>query len=159
MHAEPQKEHEWLQKLAGEWTSEMEASMGPDQPPQTFRGTDSVRLIGGLWAVCEGKGDMPGGGIATTIMTIGYDPARKKYVGTFIGSMMTHMWVYEGELNAEETTLTLETEGPNFAAEGKMAKFRDIIEFKSDDHRTLSSYMLTDDGNWQHFMTAHYRRS
>jgi hypothetical protein len=39
-----------------------------------------------------------------------------------------------------------------------MAKYKDVIEWKSDDHRTLSSYMLTDDGTWQNFMTAHYRR-
>ena len=33
MKAEPQKEHQWLQKLVGEWTSEGEADMGPGQPP------------------------------------------------------------------------------------------------------------------------------
>jgi hypothetical protein len=33
MQAEPQKEHQWLQKLVGEWTYETEAIMEPDQPP------------------------------------------------------------------------------------------------------------------------------
>ena len=37
----------------------MDAVMGPDKPPETFRGTDSVRSIGGLWVLCEGR---PGGG-------------------------------------------------------------------------------------------------
>jgi hypothetical protein len=159
MHAEPQKEHQWLQKLAGEWTSEAEASMGPDQPPQKFTGTDSVRSLGGLWMMCEGRGEMPGGGAATTVMTLGYDPLRKRYVGTFIGSMMTHMWVYHGQLDPSGKVLTLDTEGPNFAAEGKMAKYKDVIEFKSDDHRVLTSHMLGEDGKWHTFMTAHYRRS
>jgi Protein of unknown function (DUF1579) len=153
MHAEPQKEHQWLQKLVGEWTTEADCSMGPDKPPETFRGTDSVRSIGGLWMVCEG-----GGGIATTIMTLGYDPQRKRYVGTFIGSMMTHMWVYDGELDHSGKVLTLDTEGPDFAVEGKTTKYKDIIEFKNDDHRVLTSNMLGDDGKWHQFMTAHYRR-
>jgi hypothetical protein len=159
MHAEPQKEHQWLQKLVGEWTSEVEAMMGPDKPPEKFRGTESVRSIGGLWMVCEGGGEMPGGGAATTIMTLGYDPVRKRYVGTFIGSMMTHQWVYDGELDPTGKVLTLDTEGPNFAAEGKMTKYKDVIEVRSDDHRVLTSHMLGDDGQWHQFMTAHYRRT
>ena len=32
MQAQPQKEHEWLQKLVGEWTCEGEGTMGPDKP-------------------------------------------------------------------------------------------------------------------------------
>jgi hypothetical protein len=91
-------------------------------------------------------------------MTLGYDPTKKKYVGTFIGSMMTYLWVYEGELDASGKKLVLNAEGPHFVEAGKMAKYRDTIEFLSDDHRTLTSHMLGDDGQWNHFMTAHYRR-
>ena len=158
MQAAPQQEHQWLQKLVGEWTSEMEAAMDPDKPAETFVGTETVRSIGGLWTMGEGRGDMPGGGTAVTVMTLGYDPARKRFVGTFIGSMMTHMWVYDGTLDATGKVLTLDAEGPHFAAEGKTAKYKDAIEFLSDDHRTLTSHMLGDDGKWNHFMTAHYRR-
>lgn len=158
MQAEPQKEHQWLQKLVGEWTSEMDAVMGPDKPPEKFVGTESVRSIGGIWTQGEGRGAISGGGTTTTIMTLGFDPAKKKFVGTFLGSMMFQMWIYEGELDATGTTLTLDTEGPNFAVEGKTTKYKDVIEFKSDDHRTLSSHMLLDDGTWSRFMTANYRR-
>ena len=158
MQAEPQKEHEWLQKLVGEWTSEIEMAMGPDKPAEKCVGTESVRSIGGLWVACEGRGKMPDGGPAITIMTLGYDPAKKRYVGTFIGSMMTHMWLYEGSLDGSGKVLTLDTEGPDFATEGKMTKYKDVVEFKTDDHRLLSSHMLGDDGKWTGFMTAHYRR-
>jgi hypothetical protein len=44
------------------------------------------------------------------------------------------------------------------APESKMGKYRDVMEFTSDDHRVLSSYMLGADGAWQQFMTVHYRR-
>jgi hypothetical protein len=72
--------------------------------------------------------------------------------------MMTNMWVYEGTLDPTGKILTLDTEGPSFTAEGKTAKYKDIIELKSDDHRTLTSQVLGEDGKWNHFMTAHYRR-
>ncbi len=159
MKTEPQKEHQWLQKLVGEWTFEGEATMEPGQPPAKFTGTESVRSLAGLWILAEGQGEMPGGGVATmTIMTLGYDLQKGRYVGTFIGSMMTNLWLYDGALDAAERVLTLDTEGPNMAAEGKMAKYKDVIEFKSDDHRVLTSYMLGDDGKWNGFMTANYRR-
>lgn len=152
------KEHRWLDSLVGEWDYESEASMGPDQPPSKFAGTETVRSLGGAWVLCEGKGDMPEGGSWTTIMTLGYDPAQKKFVGTFIGSMMTHLWIYEGQLDAAGKILTLDTEGPSFSEEGKMARYQDIIEIKSSDHRLLSSQWLGDDGKWNGFMTANYRR-
>jgi len=158
MKAEPQKEHEWLHKLVGEWTCEAEAAMEPGKPPETSSGTERVRSLGGLWILAEGQGEMPGCGPATMMMTLGYDPQKKRYVGTWIGSMMTHLWVYDGSLDAGERVLTLDAEGPSMAGDGTMAQYRDVIEFKSDDHRVLTSHTRGDDGTWQPFMTAHYRR-
>ena len=158
MKTEPQKEHQWLEKLVGEWTYEAEATMEPGKPPEKFQGTESARSVGGVWVLCEGRGEMPGGGVATTLMTLGYDPQKKHYVGTWIGSMMTYLWVYDGSLDAAERVLTLNAEGPDFDATEKLRKFKDVIEIKNDDHRVLTSHMLGDDGKWRGFMTANYRR-
>lgn len=152
-------EHQWLQQMVGEWTSEMESDMGPGQEDVKSVGRESARSIGGAWVVSEGTGEMPcGGDITTTIMTLGYDPLKKKFVGTFIGSMMTYHWVYEGELSADGKVLTLDTEGPDFTVEGRIARYQDIIEFKSEDHRVMTSRTQGPDGEWTHFMTAHYHR-
>lgn len=159
MKAEPQAGHHWLHKLVGEWTYEADCAMGPGQPRQRSTGSESVRSLGGLWTVGEGQGEMPGGGGATTIMTLGYNPQTKRFVGAFIASMMTHLWIYDGALDAAGHVLTLAAEGPSFAGDGTMAKYRDAIEFKSDDHRVLTSRVLGEDGTWSEFMTAHYRRT
>ena len=158
MDIKPQKEHAWLQNLVGEWTSEMECVMGPDQPPIKNKGIESVRSIGGLWTMGEGSGEMPDGNKMTSMMTLGYDPQKQRFVGTFIASMMTHMWVYEGTLDAAGKVLTLDTEGPGMSGDGKMMKYKDIITFVDDDHRILTSRVQGDDGQWTEFMTAHYRR-
>lgn len=155
---ELQKEHHWLQQLVGEWTYENEASMGPGQPPAKFTGTESVRTLGGVWVLCEGRMPTPEGSPATTIMTLGYDPAKKRFVGSFIGSMMTFMWLYDGGLDASGKVLKLDAEGPSFAVEGKMTKYVDSIEIVSSDHRRLTSSFLGDDGQWVQFMTANYHR-
>jgi hypothetical protein len=158
MPAQPQVEHQWLQKLVGEWTYETEAMMGPEQPPVKSTGIETVRSLGGLWVLAEGQGEMPGCGMATTLMTLGYDPRKQRYVGTWIGSMMTYLWHYDGELDTGKTVLTLNADGPVMTGEDKLGKYQDVIEFKDDNHRVLTSHMLRDDGQWQHFMTAQYWR-
>jgi hypothetical protein len=158
MKVEPQKEHQWLQALVGEWTHEMEAQMGPDKPPEKFQGSETVRSLGGLWVLCESRVEVPGGGVGTTLMTLGFDPRTKRFVGTFVGSMGTHMWVYNGALDAAERVLTLDCEGPDFSTEGKMTSYKDAIEIVSDDQRVLTSQMLAADGSWLPIMTQTYRR-
>lgn len=155
---EPQKEHRWLHRLVGEWTFETEMSMGPDQPPIKSHGRETVRSLGGLWTIAEGVGEVPGGGTHQSIMTLGFDPQTQRFVGTFIASVITHLWPYNGTLDASEKVLTLDSEGPGFAGDGTMSKYQDIIEFVSDDHRTLSSQVLGPDGFWIPFIKAHYRR-
>ena len=159
MKAEAQQGHQWLQRLVGNWTAEMEMSMGPGEPPMRSTGTDRVRSLGGLWVVCDGEGQMPDkDGKAYSLMTLGYDPRQQRFVGTFIVSVMTHLWVYVGTLDQAGNKLTLDTEGPGMADQAKLEKYRDVIEFLNDDHRTLTSFHLGDDGQWNQFMTAHYRR-
>ncbi|MGE5513671.1 MAG: DUF1579 domain-containing protein [Bacteroidota bacterium] len=151
--AEPQKEHQWLQKLVGDWT--FEAEMGGSSKSS---GTERVRSLGGLWILAEGQGEMPGGGMANVLMTLGFDPAKKRYTGTWIGSMMTHLWIYDGQMDASGRVLTLTAQGPSMAGDGTTATYQDIIEIESDDHRILRSRVLTESGEWKEFMTAHFRR-
>ena len=158
MKSEPLVEHQWLQKLIGEWTCEAEMQTKPGEAPIKSEMTERVRSLGGLWILAEGDGEMPGCGHATTILTLGYDPQKKRYIGAWVGSMMTHMWIYSGTLDASGNVLTLDTEGPGMAGDGKMVKYQDVIEFKSNDYRILASQVLGDDGKWNRFMTAHYRR-
>lgn len=155
--AEPTKEHLWLSQMVGEWTVEMECVMGPDQPPMKSKGRESVRSLGGLWTLGEGSGEMPNGGTMTSILTLGYDPQKQKFVGSFVASVMTHLWIYEGTLDADGKTLTMDTKGPNMMGEG-MVPYQDLFTIESPDHRILSSRTPGPDGRWMTFMTAHYRR-
>jgi hypothetical protein len=72
--------------------------------------------------------------------------------------MMTYLWRYDGALDTATNTLTLDSEGPNMAVPGTMAKFQDSIEIKDDDHRVMRSKMLGDDGQWRQVMVSNYRR-
>jgi hypothetical protein len=154
--AQTHKEHQWLQRLVGEWTFEGEASMAPGQPAEKYSGTESVRSLEGLWAVCEGRDEK---GTPSSVMTLGYDPARKRIVGTYVAGMMPHLWIYDGELDADGKRLLLNAEGPSLTTEGQTGKYRDTIELVGENRRVLTSSFLFDDGEWREFMSAYYRRT
>ncbi len=154
---QPGKEHQWLQQLVGEWETHAVAAAAPGEPAFECRGTETVRSVGGFWTVAESKGDVMG----TTmhgVLTLGYDAHKKKYVGSWIDSMTGHMWVYEGTLDEDGKKLTLLTEGPNPMAPGKMVKAKEVMELKDQDHRTFTSHMQGEDGQWQHIVTVTYTR-
>jgi hypothetical protein len=159
MKAEITRKHAWLHRLVGEWRTELAMMDGKEQPPGTMAGTETVRTLGEAWLLAEGRSQMPDGTPTQTLMTIGYDPAQQAFVGTWIGSMMNHLWHYRrGTLDADERVLTLEAAGPRFDGKPGSAQYRDILELVSDDERLLHGNLQLDDGQWNRFMTARYRR-
>jgi hypothetical protein len=154
----PEKEHAWLKQFVGTWETASECSLGPGQEPLKCQGTMSARMLGDLWVVVESESSMMGTKV-NALQTLGFDPKKKKYIGTWVDSMLNHMWQYEGELDDAGTKLTLEAEGPNFLEEGKTAKFRDIYEFKSPDQVSITSQMQGADGAWAAFMSGSATRT
>ncbi|MBZ9793988.1 DUF1579 domain-containing protein [Rhizobium sp. 3T7] len=146
------KEHEFLEDLVGLW--DVTAPEMTGQEPWT----EIVRSLHGIWFIAEGSGQMPGGGAATTVLTLGYSADKGKYVGTWIGTMMDHLWVYEGEVSDDGKILSLYTLGPDFSDANKLADYREQIIFHDRDHRTFNSAAKQPDGSWKQFMEAHYTR-
>jgi hypothetical protein len=155
--AAPAPEHAWLQRLVGEWEFESEAVMAPGQPPVKGKGTETVRAVGGFWVVGEMKCEMMGQPM-TGLMTVGYDAAKKRYVGTWVCSMCDWMCQYEGSVDSAGKTLTLNCEGPSPADPAKKVKMKDVVELKDKDTRVLTSSMLGEDGKWVPFMTLTAKR-
>jgi hypothetical protein len=100
---------------------------------------------------------MPDAGPMKSVMTLGFDPAKGRFVGTFIATGMTHLWTYSGSLDDAGKVLALDAEGPSFTGPGT-SKYVDSIELVDDDHRIMTSRILMEDGNWVQFMTARYTR-
>ncbi len=158
MFEQPQSEHAWLAQLVGEWRTEGECQPGPDQEPMKSTGQLRCRMLGGLWLICEGEGEMPGGaGTCHSLITLGYDLKQKCYLGSFVASMMTHFWPYRGVLDASGKKLPLDSEGPRFDGPGT-AKYRDTIEIIDQNHWIFSGEVQADDGSWQPMMTSHNYR-
>lgn len=157
MGTKPVKEHEWLQKLVGDWKTESEMTM-PDGAKMTATGTESVKSLGGLWSFGEGKSMGPDGSGMEYKTALGYDVSFKEYRGCWLASMSSHLWKYTGELSADGNKMTLNCVGPHMEKDGETANYRDVIEFQDADHRTLTSYGEDDKGQWQQFMKVRYTR-
>lgn len=152
MNVDPTPEHRWLTRLLGEWTWQTEPVPGHDHPVMT--GTETFRPVGGIWV--QGIG---AGGMGETQMTIGFDTRTGRFNGTWLGAMMTHLWVYDGQLDASRTRLSLGSVGPSFADDGTLCRYIDEIEIVSDAERVLRASFENPDGTWTHFMTTRYRRA
>jgi hypothetical protein len=159
MGTKPLKEHEWLQKLVGEWKTEAEMSMGPDQPKVKSTGTESVKSYGGLFAFGEGKGTMPNGDEMGYKFALGYDVSFKEYRAVKFMSVSSHLWNSKGTLSADGKVMTLDCVGPNMYKDGETANYRDVIEIVDDNHLTYTSFGEDESGKMEQYMKAQYTRA
>src|SRR5258708_12910506 len=108
----PGPEHEVLKNDAGVWDATVEM-LGPG-PPNVSKGVETNTMLGGLWLVTDFKSEMmsqpfQGHGVA------GYDPARKKYVGTWVDSMSTGLQISETTYHASNKPITGCINAPHIA--------------------------------------------
>jgi hypothetical protein len=130
----------------------------PDGQKATSTGHESVKDLGGMWAVGQGEVDMPGAGKMSYYTVLGYDVTFKEYRGCWFASVSSHLWKQGGKLSADGKTLTLDCEGPNMMGEG-MANYRFVIEIEDKDHHTMTESGQDNSGNWQEFLKVRYSRA
>jgi hypothetical protein len=133
----PGPEHELLKKDVGVWDATVELSMAPGAAPAVSKGTETVLMLGGFWQLAQFKSEMMGQPFEG-LGTVGYDPAKGKYVGTWIDSMTPGYYTVEGTYNAATKTMTTMMEGPD--PSGQTAKMRETTEWKDADNRVFTMY-------------------
>ena len=137
-----------LRQFEGTWKTSSKSSADGS----TVEGTVSGRAVGNKWMVIEHKAKMSGIDFEA-VQTVGFDAKKKKYVGTWVDSMMDHTWKYNGSIDAGGKKLMLEAEGPDWNDPTKTKLYRDVYEFKSDDEIATTS-QIQNDGEWETFMTG-----
>lgn len=140
----PTPEHERLAHGVGTWDATIKSWMqGPGAEPTVSKGVETVKLMpGGLWALSEfhGKfGDMDFHGNGQS----GYDPLKKKYIGTWVDSMETTVMVMEGEFDNQSKTLTMYSKG--VGPDGKPYDAKMVEVYKDKDNRVFTMSMKSDE--------------
>lgn len=150
----PGPQHELLKSDVGTWDADIEINLAPGAPPQGSRGVARNRLAcGGMWLITDFLNETTG---FEGHAIYGYDPAKGKYVGTWVDPMRTFLTVCEGTYDAATRTMTMwfETAGPH----GKVLKWREVTERKDDDTRLWRSLFMGPNGQEFEMMRALYTR-
>lgn len=155
--SKPTDEHKILASEEGTWDATIKSYMGgPDAEPAVSKGTEVNKVMtGGLWVLSKFEGDF-GGMKFEGHGQFGYDPLKKKYVGTWIDSLSPTLSVLEGEYDPKTKTMTYKGEG--VAPEGIKFTQRMVTTTKDDGSRVFTLYMKLDGSKDEaRFMEITYR--
>lgn len=101
----PTEHHKLLLRDIGTWQATMTILGGPE-PMKLPAREENELMPGGLWVMSRFEaGPFKGLG------QFGYDPVKKKYVGTWIDSTSPHLTIMEGDYNKETGELTMINRG------------------------------------------------
>ena len=137
----PMAEHKVLNQEVGTWDATVKAFMsGPTAPPMISKGTEVNRLMtGGLWLISDFSGEVAGVKFEGHGQ-FGFDPAKKKYVGTWVDSMGPNMSNLEGTYDEKTKTITYLGDGFDSTTNMKYSQ-RMVTTMKDDGTRGFTLYM------------------
>lgn len=151
---QPTEAHKLLEKDTGTWTGEMKMFMaGPDQPPMVMAIKETNTMMeGGFWSLSEFEaGPFKGKG------QFGYDPMKKKFVGTWIDSSSPFLSVMEGDYDDEGSTLTMFFDGMDMAS-GKIVKRKSVTKHVNKNKREFTMYKQAGE-KWEVEFIMSYQRA
>jgi hypothetical protein len=151
----PGPEHAVLKDQAGVWDATVESFMAPGQPPMLSKGTETGTMVGEFWLVSDFKTEMMGMPF-TGHGTLGYDPAKKKYVSSWIDSMTTTLSLGESDYDPATRTFTGWLDGLDYS--GQPTKIKAVTTWKDPTTRVFTMSLKGPDGKDMTAMRITYTR-
>lgn len=153
----PGPAHEALKAEAGTWNAAIEMVPAPGAPAMKSSGVETnVIGCGGLCLITDFKGTMAPGETFEGHGVVAYDPAKKKYVGSWTDSMSAGLAISEAAWDPAAKTFSGWMEGPD--ATGKVMKSRSVSEHKADGSRVLTMFAPGPDGKEFQMMRIVYTK-
>ena len=142
--------HKQLATLVGNWSTTTRAWMEPDKPPMEGIGTCKQKmLLGGRYLQQDYAGEMMGSPF-NGINVIGYNNHTGKYVSTWIDSMSTGIYYFEGTAAKDGTTITQESKYDD-PVRGPMT-WRSIMRIADDNRVEYAMYLIPKKGKEEKMM-------
>ena len=166
---EVREEHNALAKWAGTYdTTTRVWIMGPDQPPQEFKGASEMKaVLGGRFLQQNDHSQMllpnPETGAPELkpmegMGFLGYDNYQRMYVGCWASSSSTQLLTMRGGMSPDGKKLTLyaEMDEPMLGVRGRLIKC--VTQFIGDDTQDFSVYDLHAGDDYKAFEIEYKRR-
>ena len=144
---QPGEEHKILKAELGTWKADMKIWMPGADEPMMASGEEVNEMFGEFWVVSKFKANMMGQPFEGRA-SMGYDPVKKKYVGTWFDTMTPHMSFMEGTYDKDSKTLTMMTTG--IGMDGKPSKGKNVVVTKDDGSRVFTMYQQMPNSDEMH---------
>jgi hypothetical protein len=152
----PGAPHKLLASMAGGWNTRIRSWMEPNKPPMESLGTCEQKMVlGGRFLQQEFTSEVMGSSYIG-IGVIGYDNHTKKYVSTWMDSMSTHIYFFEGSGSADGKTITQECRYDD-PIKGPM-KWRSVTRIVDDNTHVFEMYGSDKSGKEEKMMEITYTR-
>jgi hypothetical protein len=154
--ATPGAPHKLLASMTGIWTTRTKSWCEPGKPPMESTGTcEQKMLLGGRYLQQEFSGEMMGSPFAGIGVT-GYDNHTKKYVSTWMDSMSTGIFLFEGTASADGKTITQASKNDD-PVQGPM-EWRSVTRIVDDNTIEFEMYGTGKSGKEVKMMEITYTR-
>ena len=152
----PGAQHRLLASMAGSWDTKIRSWMEPGTLPMESTGTSEQKMIlGRRFLQQEFTGEMMGGTF-TGIGVTGYDNHTKKYVSTWMDSMGTGIFFFEGTGSADGKTITQESRYDD-PIKGPM-KWRSVTKIVDANTHVFEMFGTDKSGKEEKMMEITYTR-
>lgn len=152
----PGREHELLERMAGSWSTVTKSWSAPGEAPVESIGVcENKMVLGGRFLKQECSGDMMGSEF-TGIGFTGYDNVEKKYVSTWLDSLGTAIYVFEGTADPGGRCFTQRCSHVD-PVRGPM-QWRSVCTVKNDDTMRFVMYGTPVGGKEEKMMEMNYTR-
>ena len=131
----PTAEHKHLESEVGVWDAEVQMWPTADAEPMKSKAVETTLMLGMLWLLSDFEGDF-GGMKFSGRSQLGYDPTKKKYVGTWIDTMSPYLQTMEGTYDEKTATSTMMATGIDMET-GKPTTSKMITRYESDDEKVF----------------------
>jgi hypothetical protein len=138
----PSAEHKILTDEVGTWDATIKLWLPGSETPVESKAVETVSLMpGGFWTLSRFEGEVMGQKF-TGHGQNGYDPNKKKYVGTWIDSMTPSLMVLEGTYDPKTRELTMLAEGFDLTI-GEVTRTKMVSKSDGPGQRKFSMYMAS----------------
>jgi len=152
----PGTPHKLLDRMTGSWNTKTTSCTEAGKPPVESTGTCKQEMVlGGRFLHQEFAGDMMGAPF-TGIGVTGYDNHKNKYVSTWMDSMSTAIYYFEGTADPDGRTITQECLGDD-PVRGPMV-WRSVTKIVDDNTHLFEMYGTDKSGKEELMVEITYTR-
>lgn len=139
----PDAEHGKVTAGVGEWEGSLFMAIPGMDEPMEMPCSESIKAVGEFWTTSEFSGNF-GGMPFTGASTMGYDPKKKKFVGTWIDNQHPYMAMMEGDWDAEKNAIVMHYDMFDTMSGGWLKMRNETVH--TDGKYVITFYQLADEG-------------